>query len=108
MNLELRAASLDDLNALVELENCCFEFDRLSRRNFQWMINRAKAALIVAEAEGKLLGYVLVQFHQGTSLARLYSIALEERARGIGLGQKLLSAAEKTAIEHDCAYMRLE
>ncbi|MCY1391914.1 putative acetyltransferase [compost metagenome] len=108
MNLQLRAASLDDLDALVELENRCFEHDRLSRRSFQWLINHGKSALIVAEADATLLGYVLVLFHQGTSLARLYSIALEERARGIGLGQKLLEAAEAAAIEHDCAYMRLE
>lgn len=108
MNLQLRTATLDDLNALVDLEGRCFEYDRLSRRNFQWMINRAHAELIVAEADDNLLGYVLVLFHLGTSLARLYSIALDERARGIGLGQKLLDAAETTAIEHDCAYMRLE
>ncbi|MCJ1887161.1 GNAT family N-acetyltransferase/peptidase C39 family protein [Pseudomonas sp. LA21] len=108
MNLQLRAATADDLNALVELENRCFEYDRLSRRNFQWMITRANASLIVAEADRNLLGYVLVLFHQGTSLARLYSIALDERARGIGLGQKLLDRAEAEAIEHDCAYMRLE
>lgn len=108
MNLHLRAATADDLNALVELENRCFEYDRLSRRNFQWMITRAHASLTVAEADGNLLGYALVLFHQGTSLARLYSIALEERARGIGLGQKLLDRAEAEAIDNDCAYMRLE
>ncbi|SDI49396.1 GNAT family N-acetyltransferase/peptidase C39 family protein [Pseudomonas panipatensis] len=108
MNLELRAATLDDLAGLVELENRCFDYDRLSRRNFQWMISRANAELLVAEADACLLGYVLVLFHQGTSLARLYSIALEERARGIGLGQKLLDAAEQAAIDHECAYMRLE
>ncbi|MCY1264832.1 putative acetyltransferase [compost metagenome] len=108
MNLRLRPAQPDDVSALVELEEHCFEHDRLSRRNFQWMIARANAALTVAEAEASLLGYVLVLFHQGTSLARLYSIALAPRARGIGLGQKLLEAAEEAALEHDCAYVRLE
>ena len=90
MKLQFRAASADDLHALVEMENRCFEHDRLSRRNFQWMITRAHASLTVAESDGVLLGYALVLFHQGTSLARLYSIAVDERARGIGLGQKLL------------------
>lgn len=33
MNLTLRPAGVDDLSALVELENRCFDYDRLSRRN---------------------------------------------------------------------------
>ncbi|MBF3252724.1 GNAT family N-acetyltransferase, partial [Pseudomonas aeruginosa] len=89
MNLTLRPAGVDDLSALVELENRCFDYDRLSRRNFQWMLTRAHASLTVAEGDGGVLGYALVLFHEGTSLARLYSIAIDPRARGIGLGQKL-------------------
>ncbi|MCR1760354.1 ribosomal-protein-alanine acetyltransferase, partial [Pseudomonas aeruginosa] len=52
MNLTLRPAGVDDLSALVELENRCFDYDRLSRRNFQWMLTRAHASLTVAEGDG--------------------------------------------------------
>ncbi len=68
MNLTLRPAGVDDLSALVELENRCFDYDRLSRRNFQWMLTRAHASLTVAEGDGGVLGYALVLFHEGTSL----------------------------------------
>ena len=51
-----------------------------------------------------MLGYALVLFHEGTSLARLYSIAIDPRARGIGLGQKLLEAAEQAARDNDRAH----
>ncbi|TWI53845.1 acetyltransferase (GNAT) family protein [Pseudomonas duriflava] len=54
------------------------------------------------------MGYILVLFHQNTSLARLYSIAIAPKARGQKLAQRLLDAAEDTAVERDCAYMRLE
>ncbi len=108
MNLTLRPAGVDDLSALVELENRCFDHDRLSRRNFQWMLTRAHASLTVAEGDGGVLGYALVLFHEGTSLARLYSIAIDPRARGIGLGQKLLDRAEAAARDNDRAYLRLE
>ncbi|MDF5829437.1 peptidase C39 family protein [Pseudomonas aeruginosa] len=50
-------------------------------------VTRAYASLTVAEGDGGVLGYALVLFHEGTSLARLYSIAIDPRARGIGLGQ---------------------
>ncbi|GLZ88470.1 GNAT family N-acetyltransferase [Metapseudomonas resinovorans] len=109
MNLLLREARLDDLSTLVELESRCFEVPRLSRQQFRWMILEANASLTVAEGDGQaLLGYALVLFRRGSSQARLHSIATDPRARGNGIGQRLLVAAETSAREHDCAYLRLE
>ena len=42
--LEIRPARPEDLRALVALEEATFDYDRLSRRNFQWMQKRANAA----------------------------------------------------------------
>ncbi|WP_347906020.1 ribosomal protein S18-alanine N-acetyltransferase [Pseudomonas purpurea] len=108
MNPVFRLAQLDDVKALLALEQQCFTTDRLNSRNFQWMINRANGQLIVAEGDSQLLGYAVVLFHRGTSLARLYSIAIAVQARGIGLGKQLLERIEASALEHDCAYVRLE
>jgi len=49
MSFTLRPAGLDDLAALVDLEARCFSYDRLSRRNFHYMLTRANAVLILAE-----------------------------------------------------------
>ena len=108
MHFSFRQASADDLESLLTLENQCFEHDRLSPRSFQWMITRAHASLIVAQHQQRVMGYALLLFHRGTSLARLYSIAIAPEARGHGLGKRLLSEAEQRAREHDCAYLRLE
>ncbi|MBJ2180824.1 GNAT family N-acetyltransferase/peptidase C39 family protein [Pseudomonas veronii] len=108
MALFFRVASPSDVPTLVALEQHCFTTDRLSPRSFHWMISRAHGELLVAEQDGQLLGYALVLFHRGTSLARLYSIAIAEHARGLGLGKRLLSRIEACAVEHDCAYLRLE
>lgn len=104
----IRDARLSDLDALVALEERCFEIDRFSRRQFRYLITRAQGRLLVDERRGKLIGYVLVLFRRGTSLARLYSIAVSPRARGKGAGRDLLEAAEKAAVEANCAYLRLE
>ncbi|MGH8383252.1 ribosomal protein S18-alanine N-acetyltransferase [Pseudomonas sp.] len=108
MEFIFRNATPEDLPSLLSLENQCFEHDRLTPRSFQWMISRAHASLIVAQAHGRLMGYALLLFHRGTSLARLYSIAISPDARGQGLGKRLLAEAEENARSADCAYMRLE
>jgi ribosomal-protein-alanine acetyltransferase len=104
----IRPAVRADLTALVALENATFDTDRLTRRNFHWMLSQANSALLVATLDGTLVGYILVLFHDGTSLARIYSIALDPAARGRGLGDALVEAAEQAALDEDRAYMRLE
>ena len=104
----IRTATLHDIPALVSVENRCFDTDRLSRRNFRYMITKANAVILADEAEGVIRGYVLVLFHSGTSLARLYSIAVTPEFRGHGIGASLMKAAEQSALDHDCVEMRLE
>lgn len=87
MALCFRVATLLDVPGLVALEQHCFTTDRLSQRSFQWMVSRAHGQLLVADNDGQLLGYALVLLRRGTSLARLYSIAVTEPARGTGLGK---------------------
>ena len=104
----IRPAVLSDLSALLRLENACFDSDRISRRQFRYLLTRGRASTLAAEADGELLGYVLVLFSRATSVARLYSIAISEPARGRGLGRALVAAAEQAAWEQERAYMRLE
>jgi ribosomal protein S18 acetylase RimI-like enzyme len=104
----LRPAALDDLDALVAMENRCFETDRLSRRRFRYMLTKARAAIIVWEQDKHVRGYALVLFSQGTSLARLYSIAVDTLWQGQGIASDLLHSAEAAAKEHGCVSMRLE
>lgn len=104
----IRNATLEDIDALVAIEERCFDSDRLSRRNFRHLITKGKAAMLLEESGGVVSGYVLVLFHRGTSLARLYSIAVDPGLHRTGLGRRLVEAAENTALERDCVSMRLE
>lgn len=104
----IRIAQPADVPALVEIEERCFATDRLSRRRFQHMIGRAHATLLVGIHENVLAGYALLLFHTGTSLARLYSLAVDPVFQGKGLGDQLLGAAERVALDQDCLHVRLE
>ena len=105
----MRAATIADLGPLVRLENTSFATDRLTRRQFRYMLTRAQAlTLVAARPDGGLVGYVLVLLSRGTSVARLYSIAVAREARAQGVGRLLVAAAEAAVWGADRAYLRLE
>ena len=104
----IRAIRGSDLDALEVLEKKTFETDRLSRRSFRRWINGEHRAFLVATINAKLVGYILIILHRGTSLARLYSIAVDSDIRGRGLGRRLLVAGEKAARDAGRIDMRLE
>lgn len=104
----LRLAKLDDLDALVVIENRCFQGDRLSRRRFRYMLTQAHATTIVDDQNQQLRGYVIVLFSHATSLGRLYSIAVDTPWQGKGIASQLVEAAETAALDHSCVSMRLE
>jgi ribosomal protein S18 acetylase RimI-like enzyme/predicted double-glycine peptidase len=107
--VKIRKAKLGDLTKLVELENACFDYDQLSRRNFHWMIKHAHSIFQVVEYKGQLIGYGLVLINSGTSLARLYSICTLKEFQGYGLASELITKLENLAADdEDCAYLRLE
>lgn len=104
----IRPATLDDLNTLIRIENATFETDRISRRNFRYLLTKANAATLVEEQDGGVRGYAMLLFHTGTSLARLYSYAVDRPYQGRGIGRSLVEASEKLALEQECINLRLE
>lgn len=104
----IRPATLEDLDVLVDIENRSFETDRISRRNFRYLLTRANAATLLDEQHGVVRGYAMLLFNTGTSLARLYSYAVDPAYRGRGIGRSLVEAAEKLALQCDCITLRLE
>lgn len=104
----IRSVHKEDLDRLVEIEQSTFTSDRLSRRRLKHWIKADNRVFVVAEMNQVLLGYGLVLLNQGTRLARLYSLAVDQKARGLGLGRKLLTALEDAAEDKERLYMRLE
>src|SRR4051794_7484116 len=119
----IRRATVSDIPALLEVERRSFETDRLTRRNFNYLLKRGNAVCLVethpvektgTENQGvdkkaeRITGYVLLLFNAGTSLSRLYSFAVDPDFRRNGVAHRLLAAAEREAKDHECVYLRLE
>ena len=106
--VEIRDAGDADLDGLSALEGRSFASDRMARRNLRRLIDRKTARLRVAAGKGGLHGYHLVLFRKGSSIARLYSIAVDDQSRGAGLGRRLLADAEAVAAAARKRALRLE
>lgn len=104
----IRPARDTDLDALLALEGRVFATDRLSRRALRRLLAAGTAAVLAAESAGALAGYAMVLFRAGSAVARLYSILVDPRVAGRGIGAALLAAAEAAATARGAALMRLE
>src|ERR1700744_3658868 len=93
--VRIRTAHRDDLDALVELENHSFVTDRVSRGQYRRHLDSPTAIALVAEACGRFAGSALVFLRADSRRARLYSIAIANDCRGMGVGGALLAAVEK-------------
>ena len=106
---KLRPGRIADLDALIALERRYFTADhQISRRGFRHFILSSKSTLIVADVSGSLAGCVLVNYRQGSRLARLYTIAVDRDFQRRGIARALLAAAEKDAVRRGRKVMRLE
>ncbi|HLT78983.1 MAG TPA: GNAT family N-acetyltransferase [Ferrovibrio sp.] len=104
----IRKAEPGDLDALVALENRCFDGDRMSRRSYAAALRNPRASLLVAMAGMRLVGSAVVLRRSDSPAARLYSVAVDPTLRGRGLGARLLAEAEQAARNSGAASLRLE
>lgn len=104
----LRKGEPGDLEVLFAIEKRCFDTDRLSKRSFRHFLKPGSHDLIVLQEDNNLVGYVLTLFRSGTNLARMYSIAVAPELQGKGYAHRLIKAAEVSAAEKYCVFIRLE
>ena len=91
-DIRISAAHLNDLPALIAIENDCFKSDRLSPRQMRYMLTRAKAISWQARslADAKTVGYSACLTPVLSRPARLYSLAVLPHYRGRGIAGRLI------------------
>jgi ribosomal protein S18 acetylase RimI-like enzyme len=107
-DVRVRRATRADLAALIALENRVFRADRMSARQWRRHLENPGAEILVAARGGDIVGAAVLFFHRSHRIARLYSIAVSADARGKGLGERLLAAAERAACRRGSTRLRLE
>ena len=100
--------SLADIDGLVEIENEMFSCDRISPRQFRYLIGRPSSIAVKIELAGQMLGYMILLKRRTSQKLRLYSIAVRTGARHQGLARRLLARAEQLARQQPCSAIVLE
>jgi ribosomal protein S18 acetylase RimI-like enzyme len=106
--VEIRTATIDDLDALMALEASVFAADCMARKNLKRFLSVATAEVLIADCDGEILGCAIVSFRAASLLARLYSLAVAQASEGCGVSALLLDAAEAAARARRCTQIRLE
>lgn len=104
----IRVAGVTDLAALSALEDASFVYDGVGRRAMAGFIRSPAAVVLMDEVQGQLRGHVVVRFNARHRIARIYSIAVADDAKGQGVGRGLVAAAEAAAIDRGRDRMSLE
>ena len=101
-------ATLVDLHRLIELEGQLFSSDRISNRQFKYLLAKANSIFVKAEHLDHILGYMVLLKRKNSRGLRIYSVGVSESARKQGVGRRLLTYAEHLTTLHCCTRLTLE
>lgn len=109
-DVSVRAATVADLPDLMHLETLFPEGDRISARSWRRFIARPGCvAVALGDTEkSEVLGAAVVLTRKGSQMARIYSLAVDARAQGRGVGRMLVEAAQAYARSAGCTRLSLE
>ncbi len=106
--IALRRAGAQDIAGLLELEQLAFAGDRISRRSWRALIGSKSATVTLASQAGRMVAASVLLHKRRTSVARLYSIAVDPGARTQGIARILLENTIARARAIGAAVLRLE
>lgn len=106
----IRAATAEDLEALLALENRCFRAHRFDRADFRYHLQNGASILFLAEITGQAVGYIGGIIYHGARnrIGKLYSMAVMPEWRHNRIGVSMLRDFEKEAARRGASSVSLE
>lgn len=119
--MEIRKARLEDLDRIVEIELENFSIEEaIPRSVFEAHLREIQTSFLVAEKEGKIIGYIegpvgpqrhlqdqsfteeIEDYgHEPGGYISVTCLSIAKEAQGLGLGQKLLTALKDLALTNE-------
>lgn len=105
LTAEIRPMEVSDIDGIAEIEKECFSAP-WSRNGISDELDNEKAHFLAAVCDNRVLGYIGV--HEVCGEAYIDNIAVRSEYRQLGLGEKLLIAAQEGAFSRKCEFISLE
>ena len=105
-----RLYNSQDLDELYAIEEVCFELpDRFGRRYMGQLVVSPNGATWIAEQEGRMAGFAIVEWAQDADepIAYIETIEVLPADRGQGVGSQLLARIEASASSANAAWIWL-
>ena len=106
--MTLRIATLDDLDAIMDLERHGFPTDAWSEQTMGTEISSLHNVYLVDVEGERVVGYGEVRALHGSADSDIQTIALDPSVRGQGRGRSLLRALIATAVERGARELFLD
>ncbi len=100
-------ARLEHLPAILQIEQACFGVDAFNRRQMRYLI-QSQNPFLIAMAEKRIAGYMILLKRKKVSMLRLYAIAIHPDFRGKGLASSLVDKAIQIASASGFSKISLE
>ncbi len=107
-SITVRKARKNDLGGMVALENRSFDFDLFTRKQYRYLIAKANSTAFVLLVGKLIVGSAIILWRKNSTKAHLYTIAVDPKFQGRGLGRKLLDRCLKEARSQGCDRFSLE
>jgi len=106
---EIRRLELTDLNRVIELERLCFnENNAYNPKQLRYLIKNANSCCLAEGNKDLIRGFIIALYRNGCDVAGVETLNVDPNHRGIGIGKKLLLAAESEMYPRAIKRIRLE
>jgi ribosomal protein S18 acetylase RimI-like enzyme len=105
-----RLATLDDVEAISAIESDIFPkaADRLGPRQLKRLLTEGHGEIYLDEVDGRIAGFAIVLFREGSRVARGYSIAVLPEVRRTGVATDFFAWGEQRVLEAGCDEVHFE
>lgn len=108
IKLTADVAGMEDVPALVKLDETCFVTDRLSAKKYRHFVTSQTSEVVIIREDKKLIAGAVILFRKNSTLARIYSIAVAPEFRKLGVAQMLYDQIESLCFSRKISEIRLE